>query len=776
MASRTLWRSALVAAAVMCLSPLLRAATLTVTGTGDELDAHGSENGFLSLREAIASINGGSDFNNDASAHRTGTYGTSDTIQFSLTYPATITLGSALPSLSTSVAITGPGAANLTITGVDTYRVFFIDGGTVSISGLTVAHGKSVGGKGGTGVAGGGGGGAGLGGGVLVNTGTVTLTGMTFDSNSVTGGKGGSSGAIGFSSGGGGGGVDGNDGANADGPTGDGGAGGGGGAFLGTGGAGGVDGFCSGSVAGTGGDGAGGGGGTACLVATSVGANGGLFGGGGGNGSSTTGGTGGFGGGGGGNGPGGTLGGKGGSGFFQVGGGGGAGIGAALFIRSGAAVTLSDCVFSNNSSSGGSGGSGVANGSAGQGKGGAIFVMAGATATAACPVFFGNSASNAGSTLTDNNDVYGTITFTPDLTSVTVSPALTDYSDPVDLSATVTDLITPGNNPINTGTVTFYVNGVNVTTVSAPVVGGVATLTVANQTLSSSTGVYPDLAANTYTITAIYSGATGFCGSSNTANLTVSREAAVVTASASNPLAVKVNTPGGTAGPITLCADISDPGDDTTPGDISLAVPVQVTLTPVLGSGTYSHSIASGSVSSNTLHVCYAFPSVAVNVYDVNFTIGGNYYTGSSDSVLAVYDPSLGFTTGGGMIINPNTGNPANFGFNIKFQKKGSPQGSILYMEHNPDGTVTKAKSNSMQSLSIVQLSPTSWGAVFLTRNVVFNNVGGYSMQVTAIDDDTAGKNDQFGLKLINPGGTTNPTYTFLPQALIGGTIQVPHK
>ncbi len=169
------------------------------------------------------------------------------------------------------------------------------------------------------------------------------------------------------------------------------------------------------------------------------------------------------------------------------------------------------------------------------------------------------------------------------------------------------------------------------------------------------------------------------------------------------------------------------------------------------------------------------FSSVAVNVYDVHFSIGGNYYTGSGDSVLAVYDPSLGFATGGGRIINPNTGNPANFAFNAKYQKRGSPQGSILYVEHKPDGTVAMAKSNSLTSVSIVKLSPTSWGATILANHVVFNGVGNYALQITAIDNGEPGKTDQFGLKLTNPNKSTNATYTFSPQTLIGGNIQVPH-
>src|SRR5579871_2038657 len=69
---------------------LATASTLTVTNTNDS--------GAGSLRAAIAAAASG------------------DTINFNLTYPATITLASPLQIL-TSVAISGPGASNLAISG-----------------------------------------------------------------------------------------------------------------------------------------------------------------------------------------------------------------------------------------------------------------------------------------------------------------------------------------------------------------------------------------------------------------------------------------------------------------------------------------------------------------------------------------------------------------------------------------------------------------------------------------------------------------------------------
>ena len=126
-------------------------ATITVTSTND--------GGPGSLREAIATAASG------------------DTINFSLSYPATITVNTALTIDSAgakSLTITGPGASSLTISGGDAVPVVIIQplgglGGpmTVTISGLTIRRGSAP-----------------LGGGIF-NGGTLTLSNCTISDNSV---------------------------------------------------------------------------------------------------------------------------------------------------------------------------------------------------------------------------------------------------------------------------------------------------------------------------------------------------------------------------------------------------------------------------------------------------------------------------------------------------------------------------------------------------------------------------------------------------------------
>jgi hypothetical protein len=91
-----------------------------------------ADSGLGSLRQAILDAN---------------TASGDDIIDFSVTVPGTINLSSALPDLSTNIAIQGPGANLLTVrqgTWIypNFYRIFTVDSGaTVTLSGLTISNG-----------------------------------------------------------------------------------------------------------------------------------------------------------------------------------------------------------------------------------------------------------------------------------------------------------------------------------------------------------------------------------------------------------------------------------------------------------------------------------------------------------------------------------------------------------------------------------------------------------------------------------------------------------
>src|SRR5437764_14335700 len=142
-----------------------------VNSTGDEDDAFPGDgqcetavgNGVCTLRAAIE----------EANAHAGG-----DGIFFSIpaTDPGysngiwTINLSKALPDISDSVNISGPGADKLTISAGGVFRVFNVTStGTVSLSRLTIANGNAAGSSGG---------------GIQnANTGTINVTACTLSGN-----------------------------------------------------------------------------------------------------------------------------------------------------------------------------------------------------------------------------------------------------------------------------------------------------------------------------------------------------------------------------------------------------------------------------------------------------------------------------------------------------------------------------------------------------------------------------------------------------------------
>lgn len=414
--------AALVLAIAPLAAPSVHAAkpslgvTITVTSTADVADR---SDGQCTLREAIVAAETHRPSGKTAGECLAGGGGATTTTLDLTRISGTITLVSALRPLTGRLTLTGPGSSMLTIDGAKKQRIFFITAGAISITGLTLAHGRAEGGNGGGG-GGGGGGGAGLGGAVFVQAGQVGLTGIAFTNNTAKGGDGGGrlndltcvdcsivyQSAPGYG-GGGGGGFDGAAGAPGAAPPGSGGAAGGKGAAFGgetttrsvicvaTLGHDAAPAVPGGIYSGGGGGGGGGSTGVSVLsyppsptpqptddtVPTPTNTpqpgvtpepdltscNGYKYQGG----YGSAGGAGGFGGGGGGGGAAGNGkdtadngdSGKGGAGGFgggdgsedQEGGSGGSGYGGALFVRGGT-VTLASCTFTNNTAKGGHGG------------------------------------------------------------------------------------------------------------------------------------------------------------------------------------------------------------------------------------------------------------------------------------------------------------------------------------------------------------------------------------------------------------------------------------
>jgi hypothetical protein len=276
--------------------------------------------------------------------------------------------------------------------------------------------------------------------------------------------------------------------------------------------------------------------------------------------------------------------------------------------------------------------------------------------------------------------------------------------------------------------------------------------------------------------------------STDSFTIVVTRENAVASPRSSNPVSMLVASAGGTATGTTaqICFDITEPSDGSA-GDTSLINSATVLINPVgggSGAGTITPSavefLDGGVGQARTACFTLTMTNTPVNVYELELVIGGNYYTGSGTTAFTVFDPSAGFVSGGGWIINPNTGYRANYGVNVKYLKNGNAQGSLLYVEHRPDGDY-KVKSTSLNSKGGFAILPITGGAeadITGKANFGVNDLftGNYSFIARVIDKGTPGTSDQFGLKLIDPIGQIVTSHTFDPVALGGGNNQVPKK
>ncbi|MDH2381721.1 autotransporter outer membrane beta-barrel domain-containing protein [Bradyrhizobium sp. CER78] len=654
--------------------------------------------------------------------------GTSFTLN--ITQNITLTSGTTLPIINSSSTVTINGG-NFTLDGGGVQRGLFVYSGTVAVNNLTIQNAVAKGGNGGSGLDGGGGGGMGAGGALFVASGAnVTVSNVSLASNRAIGGNGGNYGAgVGGGGGGGLGGNGGNGGNNGAGGGGgigvgaDGGAGaastagGNGAAGIAVGAAGGGAGIANGATAGTGGaSGGGGGGGAFGIGINAAGGGGGIgggaatpvaglsggggvggFGGGGGGSFNSAGGDGGFGGGGGsvrcfanagiggfGGGGGGasgnsgnTCGNTGGFGAgnggkdSQGGAGGGLGAGGAVFVQGGGNLVVAGAFTVNGSSvSGGVGGVGAGNGSA---LGSGMFLQGNGTLTfnpaagqnqtvsdvIADQTGSGGTTVNAGSWGLAKTGA-GTLTLTAANTysgGTTVSGGLVNFNAASNFgsgnitlnggglqwaSGNTTD-ISGRLNAIGSGGATFDYNGNAVTLATA--LTGTGGVTIAN---SGSGGALTLTTAENYSgATTINSGATlalsTFGSISNSSVVTVNGTFDI---SASLPLPNRITTLAGD-GSVVLGGNILviTAGSTEFSGTINGSVPTggleiangKQTLSGVNGflgitqidSGATLALKGNGSIV-NSFAVAFA-PGAGIGTFDISQTNSGASVRGLSD-------------------------------------------------------------------------------------------------------------------------------------------------
>jgi len=185
------------------------------------------------------------------------------------------------------------------------------------------------------------------------------------------------------------------------------------------------------------------------------------------------------------------------------------------------------------------------------------------------------------------------------------------------------------------------------------------------------------------------------------------------------------------------------------------------------------------------LTVTCDFANVPVNTYTVEVSVQGGYYTGAGEDVVNVFDPSLGFTTGGGWFYWPGTFERTNFGVNMKFLKNKKVQGSLLLIRHLPNGTIYRVKSNALYGLAIGEMEGGSWAtangkATYLEPGWA-EPEGNYEFVAYVEDRGEPGSGaDRFWIQVIDKsGGLTTlsmaPPTTGNAAILEGGNVIVPH-
>ncbi|MCW8924828.1 MAG: Ig-like domain-containing protein [Xanthomonadales bacterium] len=277
------------------------------------------------------------------------------------------------------------------------------------------------------------------------------------------------------------------------------------------------------------------------------------------------------------------------------------------------------------------------------------------------------------------------------------------------------------------------------------------------------TGQVLDPGYETHTITFTPKDSVGK-GTPATFKLTINAEDAEVTLASDNDISAEVQTPGVDDAEFSLffaAWEFDESGcmgcDANKPGDLN-NMRGFMELQPVGPGSTvkvacsFIDPLPAGSPNlsydEEALFQC-DFYDVPVNTYTVAAEVWGEnyfagtfedqskdvYYYGSEEDVFTVFDPSLGFTSGGGWLYWPETsvpedacleydsqepfdclvpdpcagypGDKTNFGFNLKYnKKKNSAKGSLLLMRHTVDENCEDAgsyrlKSNAIEAMSL---------------------------------------------------------------------------
>ena len=201
------------------------------------------------------------------------------------------------------------------------------------------------------------------------------------------------------------------------------------------------------------------------------------------------------------------------------------------------------------------------------------------------------------------------------------------------------------------------------------------------------------------------------------------------------------------------------------------------------------------------LTVTCDFDDVEVNTYSVAVDVFGGYYVGFGEDVVTIFDPSLGFTTGGGWFYWPGTDDPTtgypgdrtNIGFNVKYKRRNNgAQGGLLLVRRLADGSVYRIKSNAIEGLAVgedVDVAGDRFGWASFSGKATYvepgwpEPIGNHKFVAYVEDHGTPGGGvDRFWIEVVDRDGIVISVSSMdrdaVPNAVLiqGGNIVVPHR
>ena len=207
----------------------------------------------------------------------------------------------------------------------------------------------------------------------------------------------------------------------------------------------------------------------------------------------------------------------------------------------------------------------------------------------------------------------------------------------------------------------------------------------------------------------------------------------------------------------------------------------RVTDTGILGDGIGTATATFTSTSESSY--CVVSEVVAASGGGVNLWYVADL---AKSAGIAFYDNTGQFATGGGWVMDPN-GKKGNFGFNARYNKKGAPQGQMVYVYRGYYNGVLAdfiIKSNALGALSFsgtqYPIQATLQGKCNLQINRAGDGVqlwsdGNATFVARIIDSNLSSGigNDSFELSVWDKNGVP---YKMVPKTLLSGGNVVVHS